>query len=304
MNENYNNLLNNILDDEEIKGAYNIRINGESSVRQITDNVDIVSKEDGNGLEVHVKSNVDYEFIYVPVLITKSGFNDSVCNDFYIGKNSNVYIMAGCAIQNNGDDTSKHDGFHRFFIEEDAKVTYVENHYGEGHDHGGNLLNPVTEIHMDSGSSMTMKTIQIKGVDVSDRKTIAYLESNSKLEITEKIMTDSSQNATTLFEVNVNGDNSSCHVVSRSFAIDESFQKFTSKVIGNKKCYAHVEFDAIIKDNAKVIAIPEINANNVEANLIHEASIGKIAKEQVVKLMTLGLTEKDAEEQIIKGFLK
>lgn len=304
MNENINNLLSNILDDEEIKGAYNIRVNGESSIREITDNVDIVSKKDGKGIEVYIKENVNYEFIYVPVLITESGFKDIVYNDFYIGKNSNVYIMAGCAIQNNGDDASEHDGVHRFFIEEGANVTYIENHYGEGHNHGGKLLNPITEIHMKSRSSMIMKTVQIKGVDESNRKTVAFLESDAKLEITEKIMTDSNQNATTLFEVNLDGNNSSCHIVSRSFAVDESYQKFTSKVIGNKKCYAHVECDAIIKDKAKVVAIPEINANNVDANLVHEASIGKIAKEQVIKLMTLGLSEKEAEEQIIKGFLK
>lgn len=304
MNDNSKKLLNTILDNKDIKGAYNVRIDGECVKKEINDNVNIVSKQDGKGIEIYVKENVDYEFIYIPVLVTKSGLKDIVYNDFFIGKNANVYIMAGCAIQNNGDKSSEHNGIHRFYLEENASVTYIENHYGEGHKHGGKVLNPTTEIHLKKGSSMNMKTVQKKGVDESNRKTIAVLDEDAKLEITEKIMTDSKQNATTLFEVELNGENASCYVTSRSFAIDNSKQKFVSKVIGNEKCYAHVECDAIIKDNAKVIAIPEIDANNVDANLVHEASIGKIAKEQVIKLMTLGLSEKEAESEIIKGFLK
>lgn len=304
MNNTEKELLKKVISNINFDYAYNIRSNSKSIDRKITDNVDIITKEDNKGIDIIVKDDTKFEYIYIPVLITKSGIKDLVYNDFYIGKNSNVYIIAGCAIKNGGDLKSEHNGIHRFFLEEGAKVHYIETHYAEGHKHNNKILNPVTEIYLKKGSYMNVKSIQIKGVDKTKRITKAILEENSKLEITEKIMTDNKAIADTFFDIKLNGNNSSCHVVSRSFATNVSKQKFKSTIFGNSKCYARVECDAILKDKAKVISIPEIIANNIDANLIHEASIGKIASEQLIKLMTLGLTEKEAEKEIIKGFLK
>lgn len=286
------------------KGAYNIRKNGKGIERQITENINIVTKTDKQGIDIFVKENTKFEFVHIPVIITESGLNDVVYNDFYIGKNANVVIIAGCGIHNDHHEDSRHDGIHRFFLSEGAKVKYIEKHYGEGEGTGKRVLNPVTEVHLKSGSSLEMESTQIKGVDSTIRVTKGILEDNTNFVVSEKIMTHGKQIAKTEFEVELNGENASTHVTSRSVAVDNSVQEFKSNVIGNSKCFGHVECDAIIKDNAKVVAIPEIIANNVEANLIHEAAIGKIAGEQLTKLMTLGLSEKEAEEQIIKGFLK
>lgn len=286
------------------KGAYNIRKNGKGIERQITENINIVTKTDKQGIDIFVKENTKFEFVHIPVIITESGLNDVVYNDFYIGKNANVVIIAGCGIHNDHHKDSQHDGIHRFFLSEGAKVKYIEKHYGEGKGTGKRVLNPVTEVHLKSGSSLEMESTQIKGVDSTIRVTKGILEDNTNFVVSEKIMTHGTQIAKTEFEVELNGENASTHVTSRSVAVDESVQEFKSNVIGNSKCFGHVECDAIIKDKAKVIAIPKIIANNVEANLIHEAAIGKIAGEQLTKLMTLGLSEKEAEEQIIKGFLK
>ena len=285
-------------------GAYNIRKNGQGIERKITENINIVTKEDKSGIDIFVKENTKNEFVHIPVIITESGLSDVVYNDFYIGKNAKVYIIAGCGIHNDHHSDSRHDGIHRFFLEEGASVKYVEKHYGEGDGEGKNILNPVTEVYLKSGSSLEMDSVQIKGVDSTIRVTKGKLEDNTNFVISEKIMTHGEQYAETVFEVELNGENASTHVTSRSVATDNSKQKFLSKVIGNAKSFGHVECDAIIKDNAKVQAIPEIEANNDEANLIHEAAIGKIAGEQLTKLMTLGLTEKEAEEEIIKGFLR
>ncbi len=290
--------------DEKIQGAYNIRKNGAGVERKVTENVNIVTKTDVSGIDIIVKDNTKKESVHIPVIITKSGLTDVVYNDFYIGKNAEVEIIAGCGIHNDNCDTSEHDGIHRFYLEENAKVVYIEKHYGEGKGTGKKILNPVTEVYLKSGATMEMNTIQISGVDDAKRITKGVLENDTSLIITEKIMTENTQNAETDFNLELNGDNSSTHVVSRSFATESSNQKFVSKVIGNAKCFAHVECDAIIKDNGKVIAIPQIIANNVDANLIHEATIGKIAGEQLIKLMTLGLSKKEAEKEIINGFLQ
>ena len=288
----------------EFEGAYNIRKNGQGVERKITENVDIVTKKEVSGIDIYVKPNTKFEFIHIPVIITESGINDVVYNDFYIGENSKVTIVAGCGIHNDHHKDSQHDGIHRFFLEKGAKVKYIEKHYGEGDGTGKRILNPVTEVYLKDGSTLEMESVQIKGVDSTIRTTKGVLEENSSFIVTEKIMTHGTQFAKTEFEVELNGENSSTKVTSRSVATEESKQEFCSKVIGNTKCFGHVECDAIIKDTAKVVAIPEIVANDVEANLIHEAAIGKIAGEQLIKLMTLGLTEKEAEEAIIKGFLK
>jgi Fe-S cluster assembly scaffold protein SufB len=298
-------LLKQIADlNETPNGAYNIRKNGQGIERKVIENVNIVTKEDKQGIDVFVKENTKYEFIHIPVIITESGLSDTVYNDFYIGKNADVVIIAGCGIHNDHHKDSQHDGIHRFFLEEGAKVKYIEKHYGEGKGTGKKVLNPVTEVTLKKGSLLEMESVQIKGVDSTIRVTKGVLEEDSNLVVSEKIMTHGNQFAKTEFEVELNGENASTHVTSRSVAVDKSVQEFKSKITGNTKCFGHVECDAIIKDKAKVIAIPEIVANDVEANLIHEAAIGKIAGEQLTKLMTLGLNEKEAEEQIIKGFLK
>ncbi len=288
----------------EFKGAYNIRKNGKGIQRKVTENINIVTKTDKPGIDIIVKPNTKFEFVHIPVILTESGLKDVVYNDFFIGKNANVIIVAGCGIHNDHHKDSQHDGIHRFFLEEGAKVKYIEKHYGEGSGDGKRILNPVTEVYLKSGSSMEMESVQIKGVDSTIRETKGVLDDNTNFVVTEKIMTAGLQKAETCFDVQLNGKNASTHVTSRSVATEDSYQHFTSKIYGNSKCFAHSECDAIIKDNAKVKATPEITANNVEANLIHEAAIGKIAGEQLTKLMTLGLSEKEAEEQIINGFLR
>lgn len=284
--------------------AYNIRIDGKSTRRKVSPYIEIESKTDKNGINVYIKDDTKFGIVHIPVLLTKSGLKDVVYNDFYIGKNANVIILAGCGIHNDLHEDSEHDGIHRFFLSENSTVKYTEKHYGEGSGNGKRILNPTTEIYMKKDSSMTMNTTQIKGVDDTFRKTYAELDQNATLVINEKILTNNANIAKTEFNIELNGEDSSTHVVSRSVAIDSSYQEFISKVAGNTKCYAHVECDAILKDNGNVLAIPEIYAKSVDANLIHEASIGKIAGEQLLKLMSLGMSEKEAEEAIITGFLK
>ena len=304
MNNVDKELLETIADTSEFKGAYNIRKNGQGVARQITDNINIVTKEDVAGIDVIVKENTKFEFVHIPVIITESGIKDVVYNDFHIGKNANVIIVAGCGIHNDEHKNSEHDGIHRFFLEEGAKVKYIEKHYGEGKGKGKRILNPVTEVYLKKGATLEMESAQIKGVDSTIRTTKGELEESSTFVVSEKLMTHGSQKAKTIFDVKLNGKNATTKVTSRSVAIEKSEQEFISKVYGNAECFGHVECDAIIKDNAKVISTPEIIANCVDANLIHEAAIGKIAGEQLIKLMTLGLSEQEAEEEIIKGFLK
>lgn len=297
-------ILNEISDyNEGFEGAYNIRKNGKGIERKVTKNVDIITKTDKPGIDIFVKENTKFEIVHIPVILTESGLKDVVYNDFYIGKNANVIIIAGCGIHNDHHKNSEHDGIHRFFLEEGARVKYIEKHYGEGKGDGKRILNPVTEVYLKPGSSMEMESSQIKGVDSTFRETKGVLEENTNFVVTEKIMTHGVQSAETVFDVTLNGENSSAHVTSRSVATEKSSQHFMSKIYGNSKCFAHSECDAIIKDEAVVKATPEIIANNVDANLIHEAAIGKIAGEQLIKLMTLGLSEKEAEEKIINGFL-
>ncbi len=305
INELDKELLKEVSNLENIpNGAYNIRKNGKGIERKVTENVNIITKTDKSGIDIYVKENTKFEFIHIPVILTESGLNDVVYNDFYIGKNANVTIIAGCGIHNDHHQDSRHDGIHRFFLEEGAKVKYIEKHYGEGKGEGKKILNPVTEVYLKIGSSMEMESTQIRGVDSTIRETKGELEADTNFVVSEKIMTHRKQFAKTIFDVKLNGKNASTHVTSRSVATEESEQYFISKIWGNNKSFAHSECDAIIKDHAKVTATPEITANDVEANLIHEAAIGKIAGEQLIKLMTLGLSEKEAEEEIINGFLR
>ena len=305
MNKEDKILLEEIVGEDPTKAdSYNIRKNGKGVERKVNPYIDIIPKENNSGIDVYVKDDTLFGTINIPVIITESGLKDIVYNDFHIGKNANVIIIAGCGIHNDGHKDARHDGIHRFYLEEGSKVKYVERHCGEGVGDGKKILNPITEIHMKQGSYMVMDTTQIKGVDDTIRTTKATLEKDTTLVITEKILTSQNQKAITKFEVELNGENSSTHVTSRSVATNDSYQEFISNITGNTKCYAHVECDAIIKENGKVKAIPEIYAKNIDANLIHEAAIGKIAGEQLIKLMSLGLTEKEAEDIIIKGFLK
>lgn len=285
-------------------GAYNIRINGAVALRNTTANIDIVPKDDKSGIDIYIKENTKGESVHIPVILSQTGMTDLVYNDFHIGENADVTIVAGCGIHNGGNEKAEHDGIHTFYVGKNSKVRYIEKHYGEGDGTGARVLNPETIVNISDGGYMEMETTQIKGVDSTNRVTKAKLEDNATLIIKEKIFTHGNQEAKTNFEVDLDGENCSTNVISRSVAKDDSRQIFLAKVNGNNKCAGHTECDAIIMDNACVKAIPEITANNVEANLIHEAAIGKIAGEQLIKLMTLGLTEAEAEAQIVNGFLK
>lgn len=298
-------LLEEVADLHDVpEGAYNIRANGQMAGRHTTANIDISTKKDVNGIDIRIKPGTKHESVHIPVVVSESGLKEMVYNDFYIGDDADVVIVAGCGINNCGDQDSEHDGIHRFFLGKNAKVKYVEKHYGEGDGRGKRILNPVTEAHMDENSYMEMEMVQIKGVDSTERVTRAELASGAKLVVRERLMTHGTQNAVSDYEIDLNGENASTDLVSRSVAREESVQTFRSKINGNAKCSGHSECDAIIMDDAKIIAVPGLVANDIDAALIHEAAIGKIAGEQIIKLMTLGLTEQEAEEQIISGFLK
>ena len=286
------------------EGAVNIRIDGQKYARQVTENVLIESKEDMDGIDIRVKPGTVGETVHIPVVITESGRKDVVYNDFYIGDGADITIVAGCGIHNCGSEDSEHNGIHRFFVGKNAKIKYVEKHYGEGDGNGRRILNPTTEVYQEEGSSVEMEMVQIKGVDSTYRTNLAKLESGSKLVIRERLLTHGVQKAVSDYVVELNGIDSSADVVSRSVAKEDSVQEFNSKIVGNAPCTGHTECDAIIMDNARVLAVPMLDAANVDASLIHEAAIGKIAGEQLIKLMTLGLTEQEAEEQIVNGFLR
>lgn len=285
-------------------GAYNIRANGALADRHVTESIDIRTKTDKPGIDIIIKPGTKGEKVHIPVIISETGLSDLVYNDFIIGEGAEVEIVAGCGIHNCGSAESRHDGIHSFFVGKNAKVKYVEKHFGEGDGTGENNMNPTTIVNIADGGYMEMETTQIKGIDSTKRVTKAALADNATLIIKEKLMTHGTQSATTDFTVDLNGENSSANVVSRSVAKDCSQQLFLSRINGNSICTGHTECDAIIMDSAKVSAVPEITANHIDASLIHEAAIGKIAGEQLIKLMTLGLTEQEAEEQIVSGFLK
>ena len=299
------NLLQEVAGLHEIPvGAYNIRANGEMAGRNTTANIDIVTKQDKPGIDIIIKPGTKNESVHIPVLLSQNGLKEMVYNDFYIGEGADVTIIAGCGLHNGGDATSQHDGIHSFFIEKNARVRYVEKHYGSGDGNGKRVMNPTTIVEIGENGYMEMDTVQIRGIDSTKRVTEVKLGDGASIVIKEKIMTHGHQSAETNFKVDLNGVNCSANVISRSVAKEYSKQRFLSQVNGNNKCAGHTECDAIIMDEASVSAIPEITANNIDASLIHEAAIGKIAGEQLIKLMTLGLTEKEAETQIVNGFLK
>jgi Fe-S cluster assembly scaffold protein SufB len=305
MDQIQKDMLATIADIHEIpEGAYNIRSNGKLEGRSTTANIDIVTKTDKPGIDIIIKPGTKNESVHIPVILSESGLKDMVYNDFYIGEDADVVIVAGCGIHNCGEDMSEHDGIHTFYVGKNAKVKYIEKHYGEGTGTGERVLNPTTIVHIEEGGYLEMETTQIKGVDSTVRDTSADLKAGASIVIREKIMTHGHQTAETNFEVDMNGVGSSANVISRSVARENSKQVFNSKIRGNNECYGHTECDAILMDNGHVNAIPSLEANHLDASLIHEAAIGKIAGDQLIKLMTLGLTEQEAEEQIINGFMK
>ena len=285
------------------EGAYNLRVDGQSQGSRSTAEIDIAPKSDGTGLDIRIVGGTKNKSLHIPVIIGKSGFKETVYNDFFIGEDCDVVIVAGCGIDNCGGGDSQHDGIHRFFVGKNSKVKYVEKHYGSGEGSGKRILNPVTEVTLAEGSSMEMESVQIKGVDSTDRVTNATLAAGAKFVVRERLMTHGSQSAVSRYDVRLNGEGSDADIISRSVARDNSFQQFDAKISGNAPCAGHSECDSIIMDSARISAIPRLDANHVDAALIHEAAIGRIAGEQIIKLMTLGLTEREAEEQIINGFL-
>ncbi|MBQ8830474.1 MAG: SufD family Fe-S cluster assembly protein [Oscillospiraceae bacterium] len=298
-------LLEQVADLHEIpEGAYSLRINGQLAGKNSSENIVIEKKEDLPGIDIFIKPGTKKESVHIPVLIAQTGLKELVYNDFHVGEDCDVVIVAGCGIHNAGDQDSEHSGVHRFFLGKNSKVKYVEKHYGQGDGNGKNIMNPVTEVILGEGAYLEMETTQIKGVDSTKRLTKGSVAANATFIVKEKLLTHGSQFAETSFEVTLDGENANAHVVSRSVAKEKSKQLFTSRIDGNNLCSGRSECDAIIMDDAVVSAIPEINANHPDASLVHEAAIGRIAGEQLIKLMTLGLTEKEAEEQIINGFLK
>lgn len=285
-------------------GAYNIRSNGQAAGRQSTANIEIVPKEDKPGIEIYIKAGTKKESVHIPVIITKTGLTDLVYNDFFVGDDCDVTIIAGCGIHNCGGELSQHDGIHTFYIGKNAKVRYVEKHYGSGDAESKRVMNPTTIVHLDRGANLEMETTQIAGIDDTDRRTEGDLKEGACLVVKEKILTTGVQQARTYFNVDLNEPGCSANIISRSVARENSHQHFDSRINGNAPCAGHSECDAIIMEHGSVTACPQLTANDIDASLIHEAAIGKIAGEQLMKLMTLGLTEKEAEEQIVNGFLK
>ena len=305
MNKTELNMLKAVADLHEVpSGAYSLRKNGEGVERQSTENIIIEPKTDKPGIDIIVKPGTKNESVHMPVIITETGVEDLVYNDFFIGEDADVLIVAGCGIHNSGDKKSEHDGIHRFHIGKNARLKYVEKHYGEGEGTGERILNPTTEVFMDENSFCEMETVQIRGVDSTKRDTVAKLEKGARLVVLEKLMTHGKQIAHSDMVIELNGEGASSQIISRSVAKDTSEQVFYPRAVGNAPCKAHVQCDSIIMDNAKIRSIPEIAANHQDANIVHEAAIGRINNDQLLKLQTMGKTEQEAEEIIINCFLK
>ncbi len=305
LEQTHQELLEILTDLHEVpQGSYNIRKDGESLSRVSTEDIQIIPKQDKSGIDIYVKPGVKNKSVHIPVIVTVGGLTDLVYNDFYIGKDADVLIVAGCGIHNDTNKNSEHNGIHRFHLGKDCKVKYVEKHLGQGKGSGDKNLNPTTHIKMEKGSFFEMETLQLGGVTYSDRKTTAILAQDAKLIVKEKVLTTEKQIAKTLFNVTLKGKHSSVEVISRSVAKDNSKQKFVSVIRGKNECFGHVECDGILLDKAIIESSPKVVAEDINATLVHEAAIGKIAGDQIIKLQSLGLTEEEAQNQIIKGFLK
>lgn len=285
------------------EGAYNIRANGKAAARNTTASIDIVSKEDKDGIDIIIKPGTKNQSVHIPVVLSESGLTETVYNDFLIGDDCDVTIVAGCGIHNSGCNESRHDGIHSFHVGKGANVRYEEKHYGEGEGTGARVLNPVTRIFLEDDAVFTLDTVQIKGVDSTRRETEVSLGAGAKLYVLEKLMTHDAQTAESNMEVVLNGEGSSAQIISRSVAKGTSRQVFHPNAVGNARCHAHIQCDSIIMDHAEVCSIPAIDAKHVDAGIIHEAAIGRINDEQVTKLRTLGMTAEEAEGVIIENFL-
>ena len=297
-------LLEQVADLHEVpEGAYNIRANGQKAARNTTANIDIVSKEDKDGIDIIIKPGTKNESVHIPVVLSQSGLQETVYNDFFIGDDCDVTIVAGCGIHNCGVQNSEHSGIHAFYVGKNARVRYVERHYGEGPGTGKRIMNPQTVVYLEEGATINLESTQIRGVDSTKRETKIVVGKDAEAIITEKLLTHGNQTAISNMKVELKGEGSSVQVISRSVAQDQSQQVFYPKVTGNARCFGHVQCDSIIMGNAKVKAIPGIEAASEDALLVHEAAIGKIAGDQIVKLMTLGLTEEEAEAEILDDFL-
>lgn len=285
-------------------GAYNIRENGECAGRQSTENIKIESKVGAPGLVIHVAPGTKGEKVYIPACVTHSDFDDLVYNDFYIGEGADVTIIAGCGIHSDGEEDAKHNGIHAFHLEQGAHVLYEEKHVGTGTSTGARRIDPVTDIVLAPDAVLEIDTVQLRGVDTSHRKTTAVLGARSRLIVRERILTDENERAESDFSVTLSGEDSGIDLTSRSVAKGKSYQSFNSVIIGQARCTGHSACDAILADEGVVLATPALDARHVDAALIHEAAIGKIAGDQLLKLQTLGLTAEQAEETIINGFLQ
>lgn len=286
------------------KGAYNLRYNGQSLCHGDSEHIKIKRKTDKQGIDVFIDGNAKGEQVHIPVVVAASGMTDIVYNDFYVEPGADITIVAGCGIHNSGCDNARHDGIHAFHVGKGAHVRYEEKHYGEGEGTGERILNPVTRIYLEEDANFVLDTVQIKGVDSTVRETEVTLAAGARLQVTERLMTSGSQTAVSNMEVQLNGDGSSAQIVSRSVAKGESRQTFHPKAVGNAGCHAHIQCDSIIMDKARVASIPEIDARNIDAQIVHEAAIGRINDEQLLKLRSLGLTEEEAEAVIIENFLQ
>ncbi len=306
LNQTVRGVLDQIADTHEFAAdvAVNIRVDGQKAERRNTKNIEIVNKTDKDGIDVHIAPGTKHGSVHIPVVLTKSGFQDKVYNDFYVGEGAEVEIIAGCGINNCGCDDSQHDGIHSFHIGRNASVVYKEKHYGEGEGTGKRILNPVTEIYLEEGASITLDSSQIKGVDDTKRYTKIVAAAGAEILVQEKLYTHGTQNAESEMDIALNGEGAKVRVISRSVAADDSVQVFYPRVEGNAPCFGHVACDTIIMGRARARSIPEISCNDVGASLVHEAAIGRIAGDQILKLLTLGLTEEEAEERILEGFLR
>lgn len=305
LDQTTSHIINVVSDVDELpSGAVNVRENGKSVYHSDSENIKIVKKTDVPGIDIHVASGAQNEMLHIPVVVSKPGMEDKVYNDFYVEDGASVNVIAGCGLHNDSCQVTRHDGIHTLYIGKNATVRYVEKHYGEGEGTGEKILNPVTKIYMKEGAQLIMDTSQIRGVDSTIRETFIEMEAGSKATITEKLMTHGKQKAVSNMEIKLNGEGSSARIISRSVAKDNSVQIFHPKAIGNALCQAHVQCDSIIMDQAVISSIPEITASHVDAQIVHEAAIGRINNEQLQKLRTFGMTEEEAEAVIIEDFLK
>ena len=286
-------------------GAFNFRKDSGCEARQSTEFIEITSKTDKDGIDIRIKDGTKGEKCYIPVVISKTGITEMVYNDFFIGDDCDVEIVAGCGIHNSGCNESRHDGVHTFYVGKNSRVRYAEKHYGENDpgQTGQNIMNPQTIVYLGENSTIQMDTVQIRGIDSTKRFTKFVCEKGSEAVVTERLLTHGKQEAISDMEIELNGEDAKCRVISRSVGQDESVQVFYPRVVGNAPCFGHVQCDSIIMGEAKIRSIPEIAANHPEAQLIHEAAIGKIAGDQLLKLETLGLTSEEAEDTILQGFL-